>query len=214
MRPEHVERAESVEPSRTRLAWRRAVILVLPVLYVAGTAVKTEEPSPRAWLAIAIGLVAALVGAVERPGETAGRARDRLWTSGALALTIASAALTERWAWVAFAREIALIGAGTAAVRSIGAIDADPGLAARATEAIAARGIRLEAVQRVAVGAVVLAWGTAALLDALAVANVAPAFADGAPIAASAGGAIALFVVGATALLVAGLVVDPAHRRE
>ncbi|MDB4934839.1 MAG: two component, sigma54 specific, transcriptional regulator, Fis family [Labilithrix sp.] len=204
MGPEHVERAESAEPSRTRLAWRRAVILVLPVLYVAGTAVKTEEPSPRAWLAIAIGLCVALFGAIERPGETPGRSRDRLWTSGALALTIASAALTERWAWVAFAREIALIGAGTAAVRSIGAIDADPGLAARATEAIAARGLRLSSVQRVAMIAVVVAWGAAAFFDALAFANVAPALADSAPIAASAGGAIALFLIGATALLVAG----------
>jgi hypothetical protein len=204
MAPEHVERAESAEPSRTRLAWRRAVVLVLPVLYVAGTAVKTEEPSPRAWLAIAIGLVVALIGAVERPGETAGRARDRLWTSGALALTVASAALTERWAWVAFAREIAMIGAGMAAVRSIGAMDSDPGLAARATDAIAARGIRVAAVQRFALAGLVLAWGTAAFLDALAFANVASSLADAAPIAASAGGAIALFLVGATALLVAG----------
>lgn len=199
-------RAESNgdEPSRTRLAWRRAVVLTLPVLYVAGTAVKTAEPSPRAWLAIAIGLTVALVGSLSRAGETAARARARLWTSGALAVTIASAALTERWAWVGFAREIALIGSSLAAVRALFAIDGDPGLAPRATEAAAARGLGPVALQRFAIGAVVIAWGSAALVDALAWSGLAPAMAESAPVAASAGGAAALFAVGAASLLVAG----------
>jgi hypothetical protein len=197
------QRADQSEPTRTRLVWRRAVVLVLPVLYVAGTAVKTAEPSQRAWLAIAVGLAVALVGSLERAGETAPQARARLWTSVSLALTISSAALTERWAWVAFAREIALIGGGIAAVRALFAIDRDPGLGARATDATAARGIGSASLERFAVATVVLAWGSAALLDALAFTGVAPSFADSAPLAASAGGAAALFMVGASALLVA-----------
>jgi hypothetical protein len=195
--------AGPVDPARTRLAWRRAVVLVLPVLYVAGSAVKAAEPSPRAWLAIAIGLAVAMLGAIERGGETARAARDRLWTSGALALTIASAALSERWAWVAFARELALIGAGLAAVRAIATIDGDPGLAARATEALGARGISNASLRRFAAGAVVVAWGSAALLDALAWAGVASPAVDSAPVAASVGGVSALFLLGMTALLVA-----------
>jgi hypothetical protein len=193
------------EPGRTHLAWRRAVVLALPVLYVAGTAVKAEEASPRAWLAIAIGLAVALHGSLAKPGETAGQARDRLWTSGALALSIASAALTERWAWVAFAREVALIGAGLAAVRAVDGIDDDPGLAARATEALAARGIGPVVLRRFAMGAVLVAWGSAAIVDALAWTNIAPGFGESAPYAAAAGGAAALFAVGATALLVAAV---------
>lgn len=200
------ERAESsgAEPSRTRLAWRRAVVLVLPVLYVAGTAVKIAELSPRAWLAIAIGLVIALVGSLSRAGETATQARARLWTSGALALTVASAALTERWAWVAFAREIALLGSSLAAVRALAAIDGDPGLAPRATEAVATRGIGPAWLQRFAVGAVVLAWGSAALVDALAWTGIAPGAADAAAVTAAAGGAAGLFAIGATSLFLAG----------
>ena len=207
MGPQEVERSNGdrpADPSRTRLAWRRAVILVLPVLYVAGSAVKASEGSPRAWLAIAIGLAVAMLGSIDRAGETPRQARDRLWTSGALALTIASSALTERWAWVAFVRELALIGAGLAAVRSIATIDGDPGLGARATEAIAARSISAASLQRFALGAVVIAWGSAALLDALAWAGVASSVTDSAPVAASVGGVAALFLVGATALLVAG----------
>ena len=78
--------ADPAEPSRTRLAWRRAVVLALPVLYVAGSAVKIGESSPRAWLAIAIGIAVALFGSLSHPGETTRQGRDRLWTSGALAL--------------------------------------------------------------------------------------------------------------------------------
>ena len=208
MGPPDVDRSRGelpADPSRTRLAWRRAVILVLPVLYVAGSAVKASEPSPRgAVVAIAIGVGVALIGSLERAGETTRHARDRLWTSGALALTIASAALSERWAWVAFARELALIGAGLAAVRSITTIDGDPGLATRATEAIAARGLGAASLQRFAVGAVVVAWGSAALLDALGWVGIAPALADSAPVVAAISGVSALFLTGATALLVAG----------
>ena len=65
-----VDKVDPAEPSRTRLAWRRAVVLALPVLYVAGSAVRTEESSPRAWLAIAIGLAVALFGSLSHPGET------------------------------------------------------------------------------------------------------------------------------------------------
>lgn len=201
-----LERAESSsgEPSRTRFAWRRAVLLVLPVLYVAGTAVKTNEPSPRAWLAMALGVGLALVGSLSRAGETTARARARLWTSGALALTVASAALTERWAWVAFARELALIASSLAAVRALGAIDGDPGLAPRATEAASARGIGPVSLHRFALGGVIVAWGSAAVVDALAWTNIAPSKTSTAVAVASAGGAAALFTIGSTALFVAG----------
>lgn len=204
-----VERQEprgpsATEPRRTRVAWRRAVVLVLPVLYVAGTAVKTAEPSGRAWLAIATGLAIAGASSIVRAGETAAHARARLWTSGALALTIASSALTERWAWVGFAREVALIGACVAAVRAIGAIDGDPGLAPRATDALAPRGIGLAALERFGLASAIVAWGAAALVDGLVFTGVAPGLADAAAVVASAGGAIALFLIGASALLAAG----------
>ena len=71
------------EPLRTRIAWRRVMVLVLPLLYVAGTAVKTAETSPRAWLAIAAGLVVGMLGSVIRPGETERSVRSRVWTSAA-----------------------------------------------------------------------------------------------------------------------------------
>ena len=199
-----VDQVDPAEPSRTRLAWRRAVVLAMPVLYVAGSAVKTAETSPRAWLAIAIGLAVALFGSLSRPGETTRQGKDRLWTSGALALTIASAALTERWAWIAFAREVALVFSFSAAIRAIVAIDRDPGLGARATEAIAARGVSAARVQRLAVAAVAIAWGGAALLDALAWTAISPSSAEWAAVLGSAGGAAALFIVGAVALLTAG----------
>lgn len=195
-----LERA--TQPAR-RVAWRRAVVLVLPVLYVAGTAVKTGEPSPRAWLAIAVGLAVALFGALVQSGETNAEARARLWTAGALGLTFASAGLTERWAWVAFGREVALIGAGLAAVRALAAIDDDPGLASKATEAAAARGIGPASLVRLAQLAVIVAWGSAALVDAVAWLRDTPAHESSAPLAASAGGAAALFVIGAAALLIA-----------
>ncbi|HSO35292.1 MAG TPA: hypothetical protein VLT33_22340 [Labilithrix sp.] len=199
------ERSEpqTAEPLRTRIAWRRVVVLVLPLLYVAGTAVKTAEVSARAWLAIALGLVVALFGAVIRPGETVRSVRSRVWTSAALFLTIASAGLAERWAWVAFAREIALLGAGLAAVRALGAIDGDPGLAPKATEATAARGFGVAALTRFATAAVILAWGSAAVVDGLVWSGLAESLADVGPVVASGGGAAALFAIGAGALLIA-----------
>jgi len=199
------ERAESTvaAPTRTRLAWRRVVVLALPVLYVAGTAIKTTEVAPRAWLAITLGLAVALFGSLARNGETATKARARLWTSGALALTVASAALTQRWAWVAFTREVALLGASLAAVRALGAIDGDPGLSPRATEASVGRGVGPASLQRFALGATMVVWGPAALVDGLAWTQLAPGMADTAPMLAAAGGAAALFALGATALMVA-----------
>ncbi len=201
MGPEHAE-PHGAEPPRTRIAWRRAVLLVLPVLYIAGTAVRTSESSPRAWLAIAAGIVIGLLGSLLRSGETVAAARDRVWTSAALSLTVASSALSERWAWVAFAREMALLGAGLAAVRALGAIDGDPGLAMRASEATAARGLGARSVVRFATGAVVMTWGAAALVDGLVWTGVAPGLADIGPVAGAAGGVAALFGVGASAVLI------------
>ena len=194
---------QSAEPLRTRIAWRRVVVLVLPLLYVAGTAVKTAEVSPRAWLAIAVGVVVGLLGSVIRPGEMPKSVRSRVWTSAALAMAIASAGLSERWAWVAFAREIALLGAGLAAVRALGAIDGDPGLAPRATEATAARGFGVAMLTRSAMAMVAFTWGLAALIDGLVWTGLADSLSDTGPLVASGGGAAALFAIGAGALLIA-----------
>ncbi len=194
---------QGAEPTGTRIAWRRAVVLVLPLLYVAGTAVKTAEPSARAWLAVGIGVFVGMLGSLVRSGETPASARARMWTSAALSLAIASSALSERWAWVAFAREIAMLGAGLAAVRAIGTIDGDPGLAAKASEATAARGLGVPLVVRLATATVIAAWGAAALVDGLVWTGLARGLAGSGPVAASAGGAIALFGIGAMALLVA-----------
>ena len=191
------------EPLRTRIAWRRMVVLILPLLYVAVTAVKTAETSPRAWLAIAAGMVVGLLGSVIRPGETERSVRSRVWTSAALAMAVASAGLSERWAWVAFARDIALLGAGLAAVRALGAIDGDPGLAPKATEATAARGLGVPVLTRLAMAVVAVTWGTAALIDGLVWSGLAGGLSDVGPLVASGGGAAALFAIGASALLIA-----------
>ncbi|MBS2013823.1 MAG: hypothetical protein JST00_13120 [Deltaproteobacteria bacterium] len=188
-----------------RIAWRRALVLLAPVAYVAVTAVRTMEASPRAWLAIGLAFATAVWGARTKPDETLSEARARMWTTAALALSIATAATTTRFAPGSVARELALLGAALAAVRALAAIDPDAGLAARASDAIAARGIPAALVTRAATAACVLAWGGAALVDLLAWTNVAPGLADSAPVLASAGGAAALFAVGACALLLAGV---------
>jgi len=186
--------------------WRRAVVLALPVLYVAVTAVRTSEGSPRAWLAIATGIAVALLGAVARPGELPAHARARAWTTASLSLAVATLALTDRLAAVALAREVALLGAALAALRAVGAIDPDAGLAARASDAIAARGVAPRTILLGATAVTVVAWGAAILVDALAWSSGAASPGEaGGSLYASAGGAASLFAVGAAALLVAGV---------
>lgn len=203
-RPEPEPTADARVP---RVRWRRAVLLSLPVLYVAVTAARTAEASPRAWLAIATGLAVALLGATPRAGDLPAdrRAhRARAWTTVALSLAVSSLALTERFAPVAAAREIALLGATLSALRAIGAIDPDAGLAARASEAIAARGVAPRTILLAASAVTAVAWGAAILEDSLAwsAGGASPA---GGSMFASAGGAASLFAVGAAALLVAGV---------
>lgn len=197
--------APTPSPLAARIAWRRAIVLVVPVIYVAVTAVRSLEASPRAWLTIGVAIGIAVWGARAKPDESLGETRARMWTTAALALSIATIAATDRFAPAAIAREVALLGAAIAAVRAIAAIDPDAGLAARATDAIAARGIPPIIVTRGAIAACVLAWGTAALVDLVSWTGLAPSLADSAPVAASGGGAAALFGVGACALLLAAV---------
>ena len=190
-------------PVQTRFAWRRILVLVLPVLYVAGTAVTTAQTSSRSILAILIAVVVAILGSRVRSGETPRIVRGRLWTSAALSLAIASASLPERWAWIGVARELTLLGAGLVAVRALGAIDGDPGLAQAATAAAAARGLGPKLFEKLAFAIVIVGWGTPALSDALAWSTLAPSWNDSGQVLAAGGGAFALFSLGAAALLIA-----------
>jgi|GEM_PF-322523 len=201
---EDEQRTDTSTLQDAHVAWRRVLVLAAPVLYVAVNAVRTAESSPRAWLAVVAALVVAFVGGRVVPGETATAARARMWTTAAVALALATCALSERTLTAAFAREVALAMAGLVAARAIGAIDSDPGLAARATEALAARGVPPRGIVLTASTIVVGAWGGAALVDGLALSGVAPDLASSAAMFASAAGAAALFALGASALLVAG----------
>ncbi|MDB4945754.1 MAG: two component, sigma54 specific, transcriptional regulator, Fis family [Labilithrix sp.] len=192
-----------LEPARPRIAWRRALVLVLPVLYVAGAAFTKDETSSRAWLAILVAVIIGIAGSFVRAGDNPRLVRGRLWTSSALSLAVASAPLTERWAWVAFVRELVLIGAGLTAARALVTIDGDPGLAPRATAAETARGVTVPLLGRITAGFVVAGWGLAAFFDALVWSGLAPSVKDDSPVLAAGGGAFALFTLGAAALFLA-----------
>ncbi len=201
MPPEQAD-ASTEAPTRTRGGWRRAVALALPTLYVGGVAVYRGEASPLQWICLSLGLSVSLLGSLSRAFDTPAEARARRWTASALALALASAALTPRSAWVAFTREIALTGATLAAVRALATIDRDPGLAALATDAFAARSIRLATLERSARAVVIAAWGSAALVEGLVWSGIAPRMADTAAVASAIGGSASLFAIGAFALLI------------
>ncbi len=194
---------DGTAPGRSRIEWRRAIMLVLPVLVVAAAAFSGGEASPRAWLCVAVGAFVGLLGARIRPHETPRTSRPRVWTSAALSLSIASAALTERWASVGLVRNVALLGAGVMAVRAIAVIDGDHGLAAGIHEATASsRTFGVRAMTRIAMATVAFAWGTSAFASGLAWTEIAGGFANVGPLASSAGAAAALFAIGSQALLV------------
>jgi hypothetical protein len=177
----------------SKLAPRRGWLLVLPVLYVAGAAVYAGEGRPFAWLAIAVAVVIAF--AAGAGPET----RPRVATMSALSVAVATSALTERASWAACLRELTAVFAGLAAMRALRTIDGDTGLAPSATEA--AEGLGPVRLAHAGAGAIVIAFGSAALFDAMAWAGVGSAPPE---LAAAGGGAVALFALGATSLLTAG----------
>lgn len=181
----------------SRFEWRRLSALLLPSVLVAISAWMEGEASPRAWVAIACGGLVGLAGSWIRPHET----RPRIWTTGALSLSVASVLLHEPTLWLLFARAIALLLSGITAIRAIAAIEGDHGLAALATEAKTSRTIRVRSLEHLAMGALFLTWGIAALVSGLAWTGVANS-SEFVPLASSTGGAVALFAVGTSALLV------------
>lgn len=192
------------ERRRTGLAWRRALVLALPVLYVAGVAVSADEGHPAAWLTIGLGLAVAFVGAMVPEDASPSTVRAYLWTAGNLAVALASVALSSRPPWAALLREIGALGAGIVTVRSIATIETDAGLGPSATEA-STRDFSVRDLERLALFFVILGWGTTAVFDALAVFGVAPTFAESAPVTAATAGAGSLFGIGAMALLTFGI---------
>ncbi|MCL2723781.1 MAG: hypothetical protein FWD69_05030 [Polyangiaceae bacterium] len=186
--------------TRTGLAWRRAVVLSLPVLYIAGSAARAGE-AHAAWLAVTLGLGVAVVGAIVPGSDPPPVARARLWTAGTLAVALATAGLFVR-PWAVLLRDVASLGAGLFAIRALFTMEPDPGLAPRATEATAPRGFGLRELERYALVSVAVAWGSAAFVDALAVFHVGSS--PMAPFAATTSGIVALASMGTTSLLVAG----------
>src|SRR5690349_18503149 len=89
------------------LSRRRLPLLVaFPALYVGVAAVRAGEARPSAWLLVGIAVVVGLVGGRVPEGAETAAARLRLWTATGLSIAIATAALSTRPAWSAFAREI------------------------------------------------------------------------------------------------------------
>jgi hypothetical protein len=190
------------------LSRRRLPLLVaFPAVYVGIAAVRAGEARPSAWLLVALAVVVALAGGripeATEPGSSLGpRGRSRLWTAGGLSVAIATAALATRPGWAALGREVGTFFAMLAALRSIHLIEGDVGLAPKASDASAPPGFGARAIHRAAMGALALTWGTAALFDGLVLFGTANS--EMAPFVAAAAGAIALFALGATALLSAG----------
>jgi len=185
------------------LSRRRLPLLVaFPALYVGIAAVRAGEARPSAWLLVALAVAVALIGGRLPEGTDPAAGRLRLWTAAGLSVAIATAALTTRPAWAALARELGTFFAMLAAVRALHRIEGDVGLAPKATEAAAPPGFGPRAIYRAAIGAIALGWGTAALFDGIALFRAASN--DAAPFVAAGSGAIALFALGATALLMAG----------
>jgi len=194
------------------LSRRRLPLLVtFPALYVGIAAARTGETRASAWLLVAIAVMVALLGSRIAEGMPKERVRSRLWTATGLSVAIATAALETRPSWAAIAREVGAWLAMVAALLAIGSIDGDIGLAAKASEASAPRSLGparlLRSSRWLVVGGialVTLAWGAAVLVDALAWGRVGSEMAalSSAPIVAAVTGTLALFALGATALLV------------
>jgi len=185
--------------SRQRLPW----LVAFPALYVGAMTARAGQTAVASWLLVLIATTVALVGGRIPEGTEPRVARLRLFTATGLSVTIATAALTSRPAWAGAAREIGALVAMVAALVSIERIDGDIGLAARATEAAFPPGTFGPRIAvRVGIGVTSVAWAIAILVDGASFAR-GETDAPDAPWIAAAAGTVALFTLGATALVVA-----------
>jgi hypothetical protein len=180
-----------------------ALAVLLPIAYVAGAAMYAGEARPLAWAAIAAAGIVAWRGARGVEGEAPGETRRRVVTWTSLAVVIATSAWSVRAPWAAALREVAAAVAAACAARALERIPEDVGLASAAVAA-ASPGLTGRGISWFATTSVVLAFGTAAIVDAAAWAGDAQMLVA-APLVAAGAGAAALFVLGAAALLVAGV---------
>ncbi|HEY8077509.1 MAG TPA: hypothetical protein VIF62_25460, partial [Labilithrix sp.] len=182
---------------------RRGLAILLPVAYVAGAAMYAGEERPLAWAAIACAAALAWLGSRGALGEAPAEARRRVATWASLAIVVATSAWSARAPWAAFVREAAAAVAAACAARALERIEGDIGLAPSAAVA-QPHAITPRALGWFAAGAVVIAFGTAAIVDASVWAGNDDLRAA-APLVAAGAGAVALFALGASALLGAGV---------
>jgi hypothetical protein len=185
------------------LSRRRIPYLVaFPAVYVGVAAIRAEDTRPSGLLLVALAVIVALLGGRVHEGADPASARARVWTAAGLSVAMATAGLSSRPAWAPLAREIAALLGMLAAVRALTRIEGDIGLSPKATEAAARTGLTTTSVHRLASAALVLAWGTAAVLDGLSTfAAVGAGAREAAPAVASVAGVLAAFVLGGAALL-------------
>lgn len=177
--------------------------VAFPAFYVGVAAVRSDNARGYGWLLVVAAVLFALIGGRIPEGMDPTAIRRRLWTVTGLSVAIATAALVSRPAWAAIARELGTAIAMVSALRALGEIDGDVGLAAKATEASAAPGLAPRHLVRAAIAIVIIFWTTAALVD-LTTWMSTPTFDGHAVVMASSCGALALFTVGGTALLLGG----------
>ena len=176
--------------------------IAFPAFYVGVAAVRSDDARGSAWLLVVVAVLIALIGGRVPEGMDPRAVSRRLWTVTGLSVAIATAALASRPAWAALARELGTAIAMIGALRTLGEIDGDVGLAPKATEAAAVpSGLPPKHLVRLAIAIVVVVWATAGLVD-LTTWWAGTASWDGHGVMmASAAGAVALFTVGGTALL-------------
>ena len=177
--------------------------VAFPAFYVGVAAVRSEDARGSGWLLVVAAVLIALVGGRVPEGMDPTAVRRRLWTVTGLSVAIATAALVSRPAWAAIAREVGTAIAMVGALRALGEIDGDVGLASKATEAASAPGLAPRHLVRAAIAIVIIFWTTAALVDVTTWMST-PSFDGHAVVMASSCGALALFTVGGTALLLGG----------
>lgn len=221
---------------------RLPLLLAFPAIYVGIEAARTGDSRPFAWLLVSIAVVVAVLGGRMPVGEADKKlggvglgvglpfsdqlssGRVRLLTAAGLSITIASAALATRPGWAAIARSIGAWLAMMSALRSIGAIDGDVGLASKASEAtVPIAGVGPRAIVRGGMAILTVSWLVAVVFDAITWVRIGGASPTGsdddgalssAPIVAAVMGTLAIFALGLTALLIGGarrleLVVPP-----
>jgi hypothetical protein len=182
---------------------RRAIVLALPVTYVAVAAASRGDAEPRTWASLGLAMVVVVLGA-RAASAAEPLAREVLACAAGLSVVLATATLAGRPGWAAAARAIGALVAAFFAARALATIEGDAGLAARAIEAEEPRGIGPEGIARGGVIAVLLTWGTAAGVDLHAWLTGSPGSTNAAPVVAATAGALSLFALGAASLLVAG----------